>query len=167
MDLHYAFTTQYVSFTQSDSLTHPQGRCCQSQVYKICVSNKPRTRLCASQHHNPPANNLSTTSCKIRLSVSTSPLTPTELGFLSLPLLPHWFSTECSHGSSFCLQVFHFQQIHTQALQKNHNPSSTVCQHTPAPPFPHPQLPPFCKSQQTCDPPPPLILHANFMGTRE
>ena len=55
----------------------------------------------------------------------------------------------------------------TQALRKDHNPSSTVCQHTPAPPFPHPQLLLFCKSQLICDPPPPLFLHANFMAIRE
>ena len=97
------------------------------------------------------------------------PSPPTELGFLSLPLLPppHWFSTECSHGSPFCSQVPRFRQIHTRALRKNHNSSSTVCQHTPAPPFPHPQLPPFCKSQLTRDTPPPLFLHANFMAIRE
>ena len=79
----------------------------------------------------------------------------------------HWFSTECSHGSPFCSQVPHFQQLHTQALWKNHKTSSKVCQHTPAPLFPHPQLSPFCKSQLTRNPPPPLFLHANLMAIRE
>ena len=70
MNFHSAFTTQCVSFTQSDSLTHPQGWRSQSQVYKICVSSKSWIRLCASRHHHPPANNSSTTSHKIKLSVS-------------------------------------------------------------------------------------------------
>ena len=144
-----------------------QGWCSQSQVYKICVSSKPWIRLCASHHHHPRANNLSTTSHKIRLSVSASPLSPTELGFQSLPLLPPLVLNRMSLGSPFCSQVPHFQQIYTQALRKNHNPSSTVCQHTPVPPFPHPQLPQFCKSQLTRDPPPPSFLHANFMAIGE
>ena len=180
INFHSAFTTQCVSFTQSDSLTHPQGWRSQSQVHKICVSSKPWIRLCVSRHHHPPANNSSTTSHKIRLSVSASPLPPYIISIsvcLSPPpysirlclcfSCPHWSSTECSHGSPFCSQVPHFQQIHTQGLRENHNPSSTVCQHIPAPPFPHPQLPPFCKSQLTRDPPPPLFLHANFMAIRE
>ena len=37
----------------------------------------------------------------------------------------------------------------SQALAKNHHPSSTVRQHTPAPPVPQPQFPSFCKSQLT------------------
>ena len=74
INFHSAFTTQCVSFTQSDSLTHPQGWRSQSQVYKICVSSKPWIRLCVSRHHHPPANNSSTTSHKIKLSVSASPL---------------------------------------------------------------------------------------------
>ena len=44
--------------------------------YTKYVSNKPWIRLCASCHHHPPANNLSNTSHKIRLSVSASPLFP-------------------------------------------------------------------------------------------
>ena len=95
------------------------------------------------------------------------PSTPTEFCFLSLPLLPHWFSTKCSHGSPFCFQGPYFQQVHTRALQKNHSQSTTVCQHTPAPSFPHPQLPPFCRSQLTHDPPPPFFLRANFMAIIE
>ena len=95
------------------------------------------------------------------------PFSPTELGFQSLPLLPPLVLNRMSLGSPFCSQVSHFQQIYTQALRKNHNPSSTVCQHTPVPPFPHPQLPQFCKSQLTRDPPPPSFLHANFMTMGE
>ena len=38
----------------------------------------------------------------------------------------------------FC-QWTHLQQISTQALAKNHHPSTTVRQETPAPPFPHTQ----------------------------
>ena len=76
INFHSAFTTQCVSFTQSDSLTHPQGWHSQSQVYKIWVSCKPWIRLCVSLHHHLPANNSSTTSHKIRLSVSASPLSP-------------------------------------------------------------------------------------------
>ena len=73
MNFHSAFTTECVSFTQSDSLTHPQGLRSQSQVYKIYVSSKSWIRLCASRHHHPPANDSSTTSHKIKLSVSAYP----------------------------------------------------------------------------------------------
>ena len=55
-----------------------------------------------------------------------------------------------------------------QALTKNHYPSSTVYQHKPPTPFPHPQFPSFYKSQLTSPahnlvtPPFPSFLPANF-----
>ena len=95
-----------------------------------------------------------------------SPLT--ELGFLSLLLLPLNGSQQNVPmvASSAPIEFPHLQQIHTQTLGKDHNPSSTVCQHTPAPPFPHSQLPPFCKSQLTRDPPRPTLPHVNLMAIR-
>ena len=112
-----------------------------------------RIRLYASRHHHRPANNSRTISHKIRLSVSASPpappLSPTKLGFLSLPLLPLIsFQQNISmvvHSAS--IEDHYLQQIHGQALGKNHNPSSAVCLHTPAPPLPHPQFLPFSNSQ--------------------
>ena len=67
----------------------------------------------------------------------------------------------CSHGGFMAVRYLswlpthmppfsqwtHLQQISTQASAKNHYPSSTVCQYTPAAPFPQPQFPSFCKRQ--------------------
>ena len=97
------------------------------------------------------------------------PSLPTELGFLSLPLLVSVGSQQNVPmvGNSAPIDFPHLQQIQTQALGKNQNPSSTVCQNTAAIPVSHSQLPPFCKSQLTRDPPPPSFLHASFMAIRE
>ena len=60
----------------------------------------------------------------IKLSVLSVvlPSPPSKLGLLSVPLLlPHWFSTKCSHGSLFHSHRGspHLQQIHTQASAEN------------------------------------------------
>ena len=65
-------------------------------------------------------------------------------GSLPVRYLP-WLPT---HPTPHC-QWIHLQQISTQAVAKNHHPSSTVRQHTPGPPFTHPQFPSFCMSQLT------------------
>ena len=77
-----------------------------------------------------------------------SPPLPTELGFLNLLLLPLIGSQQNDPMVAYSAptEFPHLQQIHTQTLGKDHKPSSTVYQHTPAPLFPHSQLPPFCKS---------------------
>ena len=56
-----------------------------------------------------------------------------------------YFSWLHTHPTPLC-QWPYLQQICTQAVAKNHHPS-TICQHTPAPTFPHPQFPSFWKSQ--------------------
>ena len=84
-------------------------------------------------NRQPSVNNSSTTSHIIKLSVSSTGLQ------LNVPMVAH----------SSLIEVPHLHQIHTQALAKNHNPSLTVCPHTPAPPSPHPQFLRFCKSQLT------------------
>ena len=102
-NFHSAFTIQCVYFTQSDSLTHPQGWRFQSQVYRICLSSQPWIRLCASRNHRTPANNSSTNKQKIRLSASVSSPPPYIIRFfVSVSLPSHWFSAECSHRSPFC-----------------------------------------------------------------
>ena len=76
----------------------------------------------------------------------------TKLGLLSLSLLPrHWFSTKYSHGSPFhSHRGFPSppRDPHTGSSRRSH-PFLTVCPHTPAPPSPHHQSLPFCKSQLT------------------
>ena len=126
-------------------------------------------RLCASCHHHPPANNSSNKSHKISFSVSASPLRLLQNYFFCLCLSspPPIGSQQNVPMVAHSAPRFPTSNRSTQALWRNHNPSSTVCQHTPAPPFPHPQLLLFCKSQLICDPPPPLFLHANFMAIRE
>ena len=73
-----------------------------------------------------------------------------------------------SQTSNSPCQWTHHQHFSTQALAKNHHPSSTVRQQIPAPPFPHRQFVSFCKSQLTL-PAHDLVpdLHANFMAIRE
>ena len=53
-----------------------------------------------------------------------------------------------TYPTSLC-QWTHLQQISTQALAKNHHPSTTAHKQTSAQTFPHPQFPSFCKSQLT------------------
>ena len=65
-------------------------------------------------------------------------------GSLAVRYLP-WLPT---HPTPHC-QWTTLQQIATQAVAKNHHQSSTVGQHTPAPPFRHHQFPSFCMSQLT------------------
>ena len=80
------------------------------------------------------------------------PSVSTKLGLLSLLLLPrHWFSTKYSHGSPFhSHRGFPSppRDPHTGSSRRSH-PFLTVCPHTPAPPSPHHQSLPFCKSQLT------------------
>ena len=114
-----------------------------------------------------PINNLSTTSHKIRLSVSASSLplyrirlsvsaSPSPIGSQqSVPMVAH--SAPRFPTSNRSTQG-HYKRITTHPQQSAN---------TPAQPFPHPQLPPFCKSQLTHDSPPPSFLHANFMAIRE
>ena len=89
-------------------------------------------------------------------------------GCLTVRYLP-WLPTH----PRLVFQCTHLQQISTQALVKNHHPSSTVCQHTPAPPFPHRQFSSFCKKQLTSPTHnlvilfPPPSLHVNFVAIRE
>ena len=69
-----------------------------------------------------------------RLSVSASP--PPIGSHQNVPTIVH----------SAPIEAPHLQQINTQALGKNHNLSSTVCQHTPTPVFPQSQLLPLPSS---------------------
>ena len=135
INFHSAFTTQCVSFTQSDSLTHPQGWRSQSQVYKICVSSKPWIRLYASLHHHPPADNLHTTGHKIRLSVSASPL-PSNKIRLSVsasppPIESHQNVALVAHSAprfptSKRSTHRHYERITTHHQQSATHTSSTV-----------------------------------------
>ena len=66
----------------------------------------------------------------------------------TLGRIPHHSSPSCSHHTRplkhptpLC-QWAHLQQMSTQVVEEIHHPSSTVCQHTPATLFPHPQPPP-------------------------
>ena len=89
---------------------------------------------------------------------------------MSLPLLSLPIDSQqnvAMVGNSATIEVPHLSQIHKQGLEKDHNLSSTVCQHTPASPFLHSQHLPFCKSQLTRDPTPPSFLHANVMTIRK
>ena len=85
------------------------------------------------------------------LSLALPLLLPTKLGFLSLPHLPliSFQQNIPMVAHSAPTEVSHLQQIHTQALAKNHNLSSIVCLQTPAPPLSHPYFLPFCKSRLT------------------
>ena len=114
-----------ISFSSSCTrhFTLPHHPSTFSRIYPLCGRGRHVWQIVRQPpcHHHPPANNPSTTIPKIRLSVSAFP--PHPIGFqLNVPMVAHFAPKE----------VPHLQQIHTQALVKNHNPSSTVCLHTPA-----------------------------------
>ena len=70
-----------------------------------------------------------------KINLAPLPVPPLQLGFLSLPLLsPLVFNRMFPRQPILlaAIEVSHLQQIHTQVLAKNHNPSSTACPHTPA-----------------------------------
>ena len=54
----------------------------------------------------------------------------------------------------------------TQAVEKIDHPSSTVWPDTPVPLFPHPQFPPFCKSQLT-SPARSLVIFLPMVSTHQ
>ena len=70
--------------------------------------------------HGPMTNSRQPTKLSVLSVALPSPTSKLDLLSLAL-LLPHWFSTKCSHGSLFHSHRGspHLQQIHTQASAEN------------------------------------------------